>query len=77
MSEKIKKEFIIKNRKCLFSEIGNYCYLSKPNDYVEITEWANGEGVDINISDVTGNRTIAMTWGEFKLVKKMMKTIYQ
>ena len=77
MSKESKNTFPIKNRKCLFSEIGSYCYLSKPNDYVEITEWTNGEGVDINISDGAGNRTISMTWGEFKLVKKMMKTIYE
>ena len=74
---KNESKFPVENRKSYFSEIGSYCHISKPNDFVEITEWTNGEGVDINISSGMGNRTIAMTWGEFKLVKKMMKAIYK
>lgn len=77
MNKKLNTQFKIENRRTIFSDIGTHCALSKPDDFVEITEWTNGDGVDINISDATGNRTIPMTWGEFKLIKKMMKTIYK
>ena len=59
-------------RKSVFSDVGNACYLSKTGDFIEVTEWTNGEGVDVTISD---RCSFIITWGEFKLLKKLMKEL--
>jgi hypothetical protein len=63
----------IKQRKSIMSELKPFCYLSGDDDYIEVTEWTNGEGIDVNISDSSGDKTIAMTFGEFKALKKAIK----
>lgn len=77
MSKNPKPKFSVENRKSVFSELENYCHIGKPNDFVEITEWTNGEGVDINISSRLGNQIVQLTWGEFKLIKMMMKQLFK
>jgi hypothetical protein len=59
-------------RKSVFSDVGNSCYLSKTGDFIEVTEWTNGEGFDVTISD---RSSFIMTWGEFKLLKKLVKML--
>ena len=49
--------------------------MAKENDFMEVTEWTNGEGFDIQISDVSGTRTIFMTDGEFTALKKLVKSL--
>jgi hypothetical protein len=65
----------IKQRKSVMSELKAFCYLSRDEDYIEVTEWSNGEGIDVNISDSGGDKTIAMTFGEFKALKKIIKLL--
>jgi hypothetical protein len=63
----------IKQRKSVMSELKSFCYLSRDEDYIEVTEWSNGEGIDVNISDSSGDKSIAMTFGQFKALKKAIK----
>lgn len=63
----------IKKRNSVFTELKSFCYLSRDDDYIEVTEWSNGEGIDLNISDSSGDRTISMTFGQFKALKKAIK----
>ena len=63
----------IKQRKSVMSELKAFCYPSRDEDYIEVTEWSNGEGIDVNISDSSGDKTIALTFGEFKALKKAIK----
>ena len=63
------------NRKVVFSELEGYCSFNRKDkgDYIEIVEWSNGEGFDIEVHDVMGYRKIPITYGEFKLIKKLVK----
>lgn len=64
----------IYNRKAIFKELEDWCHFADENDYIEVTEWTNGEGVDIDIhSKVGGN--ISITYGEWKLLKKLIKVL--
>jgi len=63
------------DRKAVFSELKEYCIMAKDHDFIEITEWRNGEGFDINVSSSLGNQIISLTEGEFKLIKKMVKQL--
>jgi hypothetical protein len=70
MSKKIK----IDNRRSVFSEIGDYCLFSKKDDFIEVTEWVNGDGFDITISD---KQIFSLTRGEFDLIKVLINRLNQ
>lgn len=38
-------------RKSVNDNLQKYDYLAKDSDFIEVTEWANGEGWDISIND--------------------------
>ena len=65
------------NRKAIFSELKKYCHLSDEHDFIEVTQWNNGEGVDVHISNKGNNQKIEMTWGQWSLLKKMIKKLYK
>jgi hypothetical protein len=62
------------NRKAVFCNLKEYDFSCKEHSYIEITEWHNGEGVDINAYNYT-DRTISISYGEFKLIKKLVKEL--
>lgn len=41
----------ISKRKSISDDLNNYDYLSKEHDFIQVTEWTNGEGYDITIND--------------------------
>lgn len=55
------------NRKSVSEELKKYCHLSTENSFIEITEWSNGEGIDITISN-SYDRTFSLTYGELELI---------
>lgn len=69
-----KQQFKVASRKSIFSEIGEYCYLSKEHDYIEVTEWTNRDGFDVDLSSL-GSQKMSITWGQFKLIKKLVKQL--
>jgi hypothetical protein len=58
------------NRKSLMVELKDFDHLAKKNDFIEVTEWGNGEGYDITLSD---NQIISITIGQFNAIKKLIK----
>lgn len=62
-------------REAYFAELKDYCHLSGEGDFMEITEWSNGEGVDLAISSKQGNQHIELTWGEIELFKHIIDEI--
>jgi hypothetical protein len=61
-------------RKSIHDDLKPYDYFAKENDYIEITEWSNGEGFDV---DINARERFSLTHGEFKAVKKLLKEIYK
>ena len=62
-------------RNAIFEELKGYCIFGQKNDYIEVTEWSNGDGVDVDVSAVDGNQRFSLTWGQFDLLKKMIKKL--
>lgn len=58
------------DRKSLMVELKDFDYLAEKNDFIEVTEWKNGEGYDIALSD---NQIISITIGQFNAIKKLIK----
>jgi hypothetical protein len=61
-------------RRTRFSLLKPFCYFGKEHDYIEVTEWKNGEGFDV---DINGRKTerMQLTWGEFDAIKALVKTL--
>jgi hypothetical protein len=63
-------------RKSVFTELKEFCHLSKEGSFMEITEWKNGEGVDVVIASFQ-DRSIQLTWGELQAIKKLTKKLLE
>jgi len=61
-------------RKAIFDELNRYDLIAGKNDYIEVTEWHNGEGFDVEISSKLGAR-FQLTYGEYNALKKLVKKI--
>lgn len=61
-------------RKSINDKLSKYDYLCSQNngDYIEVTEWANGEGITVNINS---NKTFDLTYGELDAINYLSKTI--
>lgn len=64
-------------RKAVFSEVGEFCYLSGEHDYIEVVEWKNQDGFDVDISNKNTEYKFSMTWGQFELLKRMVAIIQE
>jgi hypothetical protein len=56
-------------RKSKFTEMANYCHLCKPHDFMEVTEWHNGEGFDVVVSD---SQRFSLTWGQWQALQALV-----
>jgi hypothetical protein len=45
------------SRNCIFDCLSKYCIGADSSDYIELTEWHNGEGLDINIYRKNGGES--------------------
>jgi hypothetical protein len=68
------KELEVYKRKAVFCPLKDYEISTKEHSYIEITEWHNGEGIDINACNYT-DRSFSITYGEFNLIKKLIKQL--
>jgi len=62
----------VSQRRSVFSELKEYCHCAGESDYMEVTHFSNGEGVDINISRRSSEERFTLTWGEFELLTVLM-----
>lgn len=45
-----------------------YCHLAGDEDFMEVTEWRNGDGFEIFISRKNSEQRFSLTYGEFELL---------
>ena len=57
--------------KTVFESLNKFDFLSKKDDYITVTEWANGEGWDICINDTNFQLTI----GQLEAINYLTKTL--
>ena len=61
-----------KKRKSIFSELNVFDYTAKENNFIQVTEWANGEGWDISINDDT---IFSLTCGQLEAINYLSKKL--
>lgn len=45
------EELKINKKNSIFVDLNKFDYLAKEHDFIEITDWVNGEGWDFNINE--------------------------
>lgn len=60
----------IKNRRSISDKLSKFGYKSG-DDFIEVTEWANGEGYDININD----KIFSLHYGELEAINYLVKKL--
>ena len=60
------------SRKSISDNLKKYDYLAKDEDYIEVTEWTNGEGYDITIND---DKIISLTEGQINAINYLVKSL--
>lgn len=58
-------------RKAVNDSLKKYDHLAKDSDFIEVTEWANGEGWDISLND----KLISLTYGQLEAIKYLVKVL--
>lgn len=62
----------VNKRRAVSSSLTKYCIFAKDNDFMEVTEWASGEGYDISIYNNCGDKSFSLTHGEFELLQVLI-----
>lgn len=61
-------------RRAVFSRLKKYDFIADKDDYIEISEWHNGEGFDVEIVGKLSTR-FQLTYGEFDAIKALVKKL--
>lgn len=62
----------VNNRKSIFEDLKKFSIFAKEGDFIEVTEWTNGEGVDISLGSSQGTLNISLTWGELDAINYLV-----
>lgn len=61
-------------RRAVYTNLSKYDPFVTEDDYIEVCEWKNGEGFDVDISSKTDVR-FTLTYSEYKALKKLVKEL--
>ena len=57
--------------KAISDDLRKYDYLAREDDFIEVSEWSNGEGWNISIN----NNTFQLTMGQLDAINYLTKTL--
>ena len=57
-----------------FALLKDFDHFAKPDDFIEISLWRNGEGFSVYLNS-NGEVCFDLTWGQFKALKKLLKKL--
>ena len=58
-------------RKAKHIDLSGYCTFAQKHDFIEMTEWSNGEGMDIFVSGTSDNK-FSLTWGQWEALQVLV-----
>ena len=61
----------IYNKKSVSDDLKKYDYLSKEDDFIEVTEWFNGEGISVTINTTT----FEVTFGQLDAINYLSQAL--
>ena len=57
-----------------FADLRQFDQLAKPDAFIEVSMWHNGEGFDAYVSS-DNDQFFQLSWGQFKALKKLVKEL--
>lgn len=66
-----ERKIEINTRKSASCDLSLFDCLAKEESFVEVTEWANGEGYDITID----SKMISLSYGELDAINYLVKSL--
>lgn len=63
------------NKKSVSDNLKKYCYFADDDSFIEVTQWKNGEGYDINIESHNSTKLIGFTNGELEAISYLVKVL--
>ena len=63
------------NRRSVCDDLSKYTYSKDKDSFIEVTEWTNGEGFDINICDKSNDQFILLSRGEIEAINHLINMI--
>lgn len=76
MNKSKQRQIEVVQRNSVHVNLNDFCTHSKQDHFMEVTEWSNGDGVDINLNSFKNNQ-FSLSWGEFEalcvLVRRLQK----
>jgi len=60
------------SRRSVSAELQDHCHLGGTDDFIEVTEWINGEGHDVHIERKSSVDKFSLTHGEWELLQVLM-----
>ena len=69
--EKLREKINTYYRRAVSADLTVFDILAKPNDFIEVSEWHNGNGYDITIND----RHFLLTDGELKAINHLVSIL--
>lgn len=64
-----------KDRKSINDYLNKYDYLAGDKDVIEVTQWANEEGIDVMIIKHSQTRTFSLSYGELDAISFLSKSL--
>lgn len=61
----------IGNRKAINANLIKFDYLAKKDDFIEVTEWSNGEGISVTIN----MNTFELTFGQLDAINFLSQAL--
>lgn len=62
-------------RDSISENISKFCHIAKEHDFMEVTDWSNGEGFDITLESERCSQMFSLTHGEMDLLTVLTKMI--
>ena len=62
----------IRQRLAKFTEIQPYDHFADKDDYMEFTEWSNGEGFDVSTVVSKHYQTFSLTYGQWEALQALV-----
>jgi hypothetical protein len=62
----------IKQRKAKWAELKPYDFFADEGDYIEITEWSNGEGFDVSTVISKHYQSFSLTDGQWQALQALV-----
>ena len=61
-------------RNAVFTELKEYDHMARDDDFMEVCEWKNGDGFDVEVEGKLKTR-FQLTWGEYNALIELVKEL--